>query len=142
MVSEYFIDSQGGLRSRAWGFADPTTMEGGTPDHAFLSKLSPDQLTTKLPEGCDTHWERRGDSFHGEVRHTECVIQSRYKDEKRQLFAVEIVSADTLLSREDAYTMDGKLAFGLEGDDYYRFERSNRFDGLAPEQVAGACSRF
>lgn len=122
-VLEFYTDDEGVIRSRAWRFKAKGMKEKGMPSTQFLSQLSPEQLVQGLPDNCSTEWHRRGAQFEGSIDHRECVIQSKYKDEKRQLFAEEIVFKDGMWAREGAYRMDGELAFGLKENQFYKYQR-------------------
>ena len=128
--SRFFIDEQGQIISRVYKLVDERNKSGAEkkvkqyPGKAFLSALKPAQLKPAFPEGCDTKWRREIDQFIGIIDFNTCVIDSKYKDEKRLLFAEEIVARSGIWGREGAYTQDGKLAFGLEAPNYYRYQRT------------------
>tara|TARA_R110002110_G_scaffold415765_3_gene655265 strand:+ start:29483 stop:30160 length:678 start_codon:yes stop_codon:yes gene_type:complete len=122
-VSEFFIDSKGLLRSRVWSFKDESMKKRGLPGTAFLQKLDKSQLIQKLSDDCLNTWHLRGMQFVGTIDPDSCVIQSRYQNEQRRLFSEEIVFDGGLWSREGAYRMNGELAFGLEENAFYRFQR-------------------
>lgn len=123
-VLEFYIDDKGVIRSRAWSFKAKGMKEKGMPSTEFLSQLSPEQLVQGLPDSCSTEWHRRGAQFEGSIDHRECVIQSKYKDEKRQLFAEELIFKEGMWAREGAYRMDGELAFGLKENQFYKYQRT------------------
>ena len=50
------------------------------------------------------------------------------KMRKRHIFAEEIVGERGFWGREGGYTQDGKLAFGLEAPNYYRYHRARAFE--------------
>lgn len=124
---EFFIDSDGVIKSRVWSFRDADLKRRGEPDQAWLNQLKPESIVKTLPEGCLTTWKKQAAQFVGAIDAESCVIQSKYKDEKRKLFSEDIISADGFWSREGAYTLDGKLAFGLEQGDYYKYQRARQF---------------
>ena len=76
-----------------------------------------------MPEACVTQWTPKGEQFIGRIDPANCLIQSKYKSEKRRLFAEEIVFPSGAWFREGAYGEDGSLAFGLEEGHYVRFNR-------------------
>lgn len=123
VVTQYFRDESDILKSRSYGFADPAIKSAGTPDTGFLNALSPDQLTRKLPDSCNFTWKQENNRFIGTIDHRQCIIQSRYKDEKRQLFAKEILFDTGMWGQEGAYRENGELAFGLHGEDFYKYQR-------------------
>lgn len=123
-VLQFYIDDDGVIRSRAWRIKATGMKEKGMPSTQFLSQLSPEQLVQGLPDNCSTEWHRRGGQFEGTIDHRKCVIQSKYKDEKRQLFAEEIIFKEGMWAREGAYRMDGKLAFGLRNGQFYKYQRT------------------
>lgn len=123
-VLEFYTDDEGLIMSRAWHIKEKGMKEKGMPSSEFLNQLSPDQLVQGLSDDCSTVWRRRGGQFQGLVDYRQCVIQSKYKDEKRQLFAEELVFADGMWAREGAYRMNGELAFGLEENQFYQYERT------------------
>jgi len=98
------------------------------PSPEFLSTLSLQQLKSSLFEGCDTYWVREIDQFIGVTRSEACVIDSKYKDEKRRIFSREILSKSEVWALEGAYRLDGGLAFGLEPPNYYKYERIHTVD--------------
>ncbi len=123
-IWEFYIDDDDRIASRVWNFADKGMKEKGRPSIAFLNSLTKKQLkASQLNEACTTYWQKRGKQFVGAIDHKQCVIQSKYKDEKRQLFAEEIVFSDGVWMREGAYRLDGGLAFGLEEGEFYRYQK-------------------
>ncbi len=123
-VLEFFVNDDGAIRSRVWRIADPAAKKSKTPGEAFLNQLSRDDLAQVLPDSCLTQWVKQGDHFVGTIAAESCVIQSKYKDEKRKLFSEEIVFDAGYWTREGAYDADGKLIFGLDEGHYYRFQKN------------------
>jgi hypothetical protein len=123
VIMEFFIGENGDIVSRAWKFSDPAMKARGLPSITFLNTLSRQQLKPALPKQCLSHWVKQGEQYIGSIDHTHCLIQSKYVDEKRQLFAEEIIFSDSLWMREGAYRSDGTLVFGLEAGHYYRYQR-------------------
>lgn len=121
-LQQFFV-KDGQILSRVWRFNDSTMKQKGSPSPEFLRQLDPRQISEALPEGCLTHWSARGDQFIGRIDPADCLIQSKYKDERRRLFAEEIVFPSGRWFREGAYGEDGSLAFGLEDGHYVRLAR-------------------
>ncbi len=119
---EFFI-KDGLIFSRGWSFKDPALKQEGIPSAAFLEQISPQQISAGMSDDCLTRWTARGDQFIGRIDPAICVIQSKYKNEKRKLFAEEIVFPSGVWFREGAYGEDGSLAFGLEEGNFVRFNR-------------------
>jgi hypothetical protein len=122
-VLQQFFVSDGQIYSRAWRFNDPAVKLQGTPSDEFLQQLSLKQLSMVMPEPCLTRWTQLGEQFSGRVDPASCLLQSKYKNEKRRLFSEEIVFPSGSWFREGAYGEDGKLAFGLEEGYYVRLNR-------------------
>ncbi len=121
-LQQYFV-KDGQIHSRVWRFNDPAMKQKGTPSPEFLQQIDPQQISEVMPEACLTQWSVRGHQFIGRIDPASCVIQSKYKDEKRRLFSEEIVFPSGVWFREGAYGEDGSLAFGLEDGHYVRFNR-------------------
>jgi len=98
--------------------------EKGRPAADFLRQLSKAQLVeSQLGGGCQMRWRREGERYMGEIKPGDCIIDSKYQDEKRQLFAEEVVFKEGVWMREGAYRLDGSLAFGLEAGNFYEYKR-------------------
>lgn len=121
-LHQFFV-KDGQIYSRGWGFKDPAIKQQGTPSQAFLQQLNPQQISAGMSDDCLTRWVAHGDQFIGRIDPASCVIQSKYKSEKRRLFAEEIVFPSGVWFREGAYGEDGSLAFGLEDGYFVRFNR-------------------
>ncbi len=123
-VLELYVDENHTIKTRAWRFEQEGMKAAGFPPEDFLRQLSLEQLVPSFPPGqCETVWRRRGAQFEGLMDAEQCVIQSKYRDEKRKVFSEEIVFADGMWAREGAYTLDGELAFGLEANEFYKYRR-------------------
>lgn len=124
----FFINEDGQIVSQAYSLAQSDKADNKAkkvkPTADFLNALKPDQLIRGFGEECDTHWRREIDQFIGLLDFNTCVIDSKYKDEKRLLFSEDIFAKSGYWGREGAYTQDGKLAFGLEAPEYYRYQRA------------------
>lgn len=121
-LQQFFV-KDGQIFSRPWRFNDPAVKQQGTPSDAFLQQISPQQISLVMPEACVTQWTPQGEQFIGRIDSANCVIQSKYKNEQRRLFAEEIIFPSGAWFREGAYGEDGSLAFGLEEGYYVRFNR-------------------
>jgi len=127
--SEFFIDSDGQITSRAYklvtdqGKKKTEKKAKRYPSKEFLNPLTRDQFKQSFSEGCDTKWRREIDQFIGVTDFNTCMIDSKYKDEKRLIFSEDIIARTGFWGREGAYTQDGKLSFGLEAPNYYRYQR-------------------
>ena len=117
------VITDGQIHSRAWRFNDPAVKQLGTPSDAFLQQINPKQLSLVMPGHCLTRWTQLGEQFTGRIDPTTCVLQSKYKNEKRRLFSEEIIFPSGSWFREGAYGEDGSLAFGLEEGYYVRLNR-------------------
>ena len=122
-ILQQFIVTNGQIYSRPWRFNDPALKLQGTPSDEFLQQLSPQQLSRVMPEPCLTRWTQLGEQFSGRIDPATCLLQSKYKAEKRRLFSEEIVFPSGSWFREGAYGEDGTLAFGLEEGYYVRLNR-------------------
>ncbi len=122
-ILQQFFVKDGQIFSRPWRFNDLAVKQQGTPSEEFLQQLSPQQISMVMPEACVTQWTPKGEQFIGRIDPANCLIQSKYKSEKRRLFAEEIVFPSGAWFREGAYGEDGSLAFGLEEGHYVRFNR-------------------
>ena len=122
-VLQQFFITDGQIFSRAWRFNDPAVKQQGTPSDDFLLQLRPKQISMVMPEPCLTRWTRLGEQFAGRIDPASCLLQSKYKNEKRRLFSEEIVFPSGSWFREGAYGEDGSLAFGLEEGYYVRLNR-------------------
>lgn len=121
-LQQFFV-KDGQIFSRLWRFNEPSIKQQGTPSDEFLQQISPQQISMVMPEACVTRWTPQGEQFIGRIDPANCVIQSKYKNEKRRLFAEEIVFPSGAWFREGAFGEDGSLAFGLEEGHYVRFNR-------------------
>ncbi|MBK7312272.1 CpcT/CpeT family chromophore lyase [Candidatus Aalborgicola defluviihabitans] len=122
-VLQQFFITDGQIYSRAWRFNDPAVKQQGTPSDDFLLQLSPKQLSMAMSEPCLTRWAQVGEQFTGRIDPATCLLQSKYKNEKRRLFSEQIVFPSGSWFREGAYGEDNKLAFGLEEGYYVRLNR-------------------
>jgi hypothetical protein len=122
-ILQQFFVKDGQIFSRPWRFNDPAIKQQGTPSEDFLQQISLQQISMVMPEACVTRWTPQGEQFIGRIESANCVIQSKYKNEKRRLFAEEIIFPSGAWFREGAYGEDGSLAFGLEEGYYVRFNR-------------------
>lgn len=121
-LQQFFVKDQQ-IYSRVWRFNDPAIKQQGMPSPEFLQQVSPQQISLVMSEACLTKWTPLGDQFIGRIDPASCVIQSKYKNEKRRLFSEEIVFPSGVWFREGAYGEDGSLAFGLEEGRHVRFNR-------------------
>lgn len=122
---EFFVTDAGVINSRIWQITDPAVKKTNSPTAAYLSQLSKENLAQVLPDSCLIQWLKQGDHFVGVIDVESCVIQSKYKNEKRKLFSEEIVFSAGNWFREGAYGTDGKLIFGLDNNHYYRFQKNS-----------------
>ncbi len=122
-INHFYINSNDQIISKAFWLKE-APKDKRALEVTFLKRLTLEQLSQKLNEGCETIWQRKLDQFIGFTDHETCVIDSKYKREKRYIFAEEIVGRSGFWGREGGYTQDGKLAFGLEAPNYYRYLRS------------------
>lgn len=122
-VLQQFLISDGQIYSRAWRFNDPAVKQLGTPSDDFLQQLSPKQISMVMPEPCLTRWTQLGEQFTGLIDPATCLLQSKYKNERRRLFSEQIIFPSGSWFREGAYGEDGTLAFGLEEGYYVRLNR-------------------
>ncbi len=121
-LQQFFV-KDGQIFSRPWRFNDPAVKQQGTPSDEFLQQISLQQISMVMPEACVTRWTPMGEQFIARIDPANCVIQSKYKNEKRRLYAEEIIFPSGAWFREGAYAEDGSLAFGLEEGYYVRFNR-------------------
>ncbi|MBK7260798.1 MAG: hypothetical protein IPI03_02415 [Rubrivivax sp.] len=121
-LQQFFVKDQQ-IYSRVWRFNDPAIKQQGMPSPEFLQQVSPQQISLVMSEACLTKWTPLGDQFIGRIDPASCVIQSKYKNEKRRLFSEEIVFPSGVWFREGAYGEDGSLAFGLEEGRHVRLNR-------------------
>ncbi len=122
-INHFFVDVNRQIKSTSYWLKNPPKTKQ-TPSPATLNSLQLSQLKSRMIPGCETTWQRRLDQFVGIVDHQTCIIDSKYKDEKRQIFGEEIVGKSGFWGREGGYTLDGKLAFGLEAPNYYEYHRA------------------
>ncbi len=124
IYTHFFIAPNGRITSKSYQLKD-TSKKNQPVAHAFLNALTLKQLKPIFNgNGCDTLWRRELDQYVGLTNHQTCTIDSKYKDEKRLIFAEQIIGEKGYWGREGAYTSDGKLAFGLEAPNYYHYHRA------------------
>ena len=120
---EFYIDGNT-IRSKVYKLVNTDALPKTYPEDSYFADLNSTKLTPSLPEGCDMLWQRELNQFVGTIDFNTCTIQSKYKDQKRRLFAKEIIGARGFWAHEGAYDLEGGLVFGLEPPNYYRYQRA------------------
>jgi hypothetical protein len=139
-------ETRGQVVTDIWAFTDEDAkrVAGAHEDPGKLAGISPDAMT-KLPDGCEIFWERRGQTFLGIQYAERCLYEPPGFSRPMRLADLITLDKTAMTTRTELFDSDGNRIMGNEAGVAEVSRKARRFDcdlfALNPD-VEGGVERY